>query len=124
MTSCLISLVGHILQFFVLLFFAPLLDKFNRCSCCVDVVDVVVGRLEVKGSDGLLHFALEHLWAAQADSHHLPVQGGSFYLQSSLESSNDGGLIAVGVSLETLHPEEDSVAPVRPLKGKRDEASR
>ena len=88
------------------------------------MVDVVVGRLEVKGSDGLLHFALEHLWAAQADTNYLPVQSGSFYLQSSLECSNDGGLIAVGISLETLHPEEDTIAPVRPLKGKRDEASR
>ena len=118
--------MGHILQFFF--FYCPWrlyrINLIDAPSCCVDVVDVVVGRLEVEGSDGLLHFALEHLWAAQADTNYLPVQSGSFYLQSSLECSNDGGLIAVGISLETLHPEEDPVAPVRPLKGKRDEAGR
>ena len=97
--------------------------RFDLGSCCVNVVDVVVRRREVEGLDGLRHFALEHLWAAKADSHHLPVQGGSFGLQSCLQCSDDSSLVAVGIGLHTLHPKEDAVAPVRPLKSKRDEAS-
>ena len=95
--------------------------NLNECpiSHSVDVVYVVMSGCEVKSSNGLLSFSMQHLRATKANTAALVVKRGLVGIQCRLYRADDSSLVVGSVNLEALHNKTNlcSVAPVAPFKG-------